>query len=264
MKKAFALLCLFIVLAKAVQSQPYECFGAFDFDSAYVVIGVSEVQGDKAEEMSRYNFVIDSHDDLVQLKKDWVFTKQPYHKGFKNSVFIHVAKDKKYITTPGIVSCTPSISGLSVRGDYYPISPETIEKLHQSHPLNYVSEKRAFGTVEQYQEYHDSVMKQPSLLFIIEPNIKLRGIFTVKIKKTDKLPHPKAIIEELTREFTRFVDKDEFQMYYGGSIEDALDTIYVKIKVWSSRKLYDAYRDDKFEISGWQPNDIFATTYWRL
>ena len=261
--KIFWLSFLLTVCTIVSRSQTYECFGKFDFDSAYAVVGICTTpDGD----MSRYNFIIDKHDDLVQLKKDWVFTKQSGHHVSKSWFSAYITKEKKFVTTPGLISCGSSSCGVLYRDVFYDIPQEMLEKLHQSHPLQYTSQRRALKTVEQYQAYYDSVMKQPSLLFVIEPNVKIRGTFTVTVEKTDQLPHPKAIIEKLDDEFIRIVPKDEFVCSYAPTLESikGLNSRYITITVQASQRLFNGYRNDTFTIGEWKPRDLFLTTYWRL
>src|SRR5579872_7389314 len=84
--------------------QRVESFGGIDFDSSYTVIGIGQHHKAGDDSLPRFWFILDNPQDLLQLKKEWVFKNRPLHMYFEtNDVDIFVIKDKRLVPSSAMI-----------------------------------------------------------------------------------------------------------------------------------------------------------------
>ncbi len=257
--------CLFfgLVFQTSLLAQQSEPFKGIDFDSSFCILGVAENHGGLEESMQKFTFIIDNPDDMIKLKKEWIFKNQVSKISIEpKPINIFIIRDKR-LFNPG--SLIYPIQGIIKSGNnWYEFDTSKLIQLHQDHPLKYHTKKYRFDTYTQYAAFGNSLLHDSSLLFFFQPNLTYEGKFTIIAHRTSDPASPAFALRDINKELELLAPSNTFQASYITNDSFNIATIdRVKITVECSKTLYDKYKSRRNKKGEWIPSVIEIKAYWR-
>jgi len=244
-------------------AQKVEFFPKIAFDSTYSVVGTFDYPNDPNDTTIREGFLIDKLDDLVKLKKEWVFSERvPTVSLEGNSITVYTIQEKRTAQKVGLIY--PSQGIINSDGRWYYFDVKKYTAFFNNHLIKYHAQNKVFENYQQYVAYGNALLTDSSVLFFFEPDRRFEGKFTITVDRKSSPSDPYYKLWDIKRELSYKFSNEFFQCSIVKSDSFNLTSKdKVKITVESSRNLYDKYNSKKNVKSDWTPTPIDIRIYRR-
>jgi hypothetical protein len=208
----------------------------------------------------KYHFYITSKQDLIKLKKKWIFDHPVKSHLSDNTFTFYVLKNKEIVHTGTI---NPELSSIRVNSGWYSFDTTMLGSLHNANPLKYRSIERTFNDVKSYLAYYDSAKQTQGFLFSYRPDTRFEGEYTVTVKKTAQTPHPQGAMDFIKSKFPNDVTRESCNMSYA---VDDYNLKYLndrfRLTFESKESLYQILKKSELDVQDWKLRKFITTTFW--
>lgn len=224
-------------------------FNSYTFDTTDAIIGIGFFDS-TYNNSDRFSFIIDKIDDLNELKKSWKFKAVKPVKD-KHAFTIYFTKDKVIQSSWLIFLESKAIATYE---GYYNFDTMLLSKLHTKSPLAYNVHFDTISNKNDFPRFRDSVIVDPTFLFLEEPNMFYEGSFDIMLKEGAKIS-TEDIEKRIVRRFKRITPKPAYYVYLkeGGKT----------YSVMCSQSVSEQFSDPDLQKSGWVPSRYIIKSYWR-
>jgi hypothetical protein len=259
----YFLTTIFCFVLCRVAGQKVEFFTNINFDSSYCLVGTNDYLNDKNDTIGRIGFLIDKVEDLLKLKKEWIFRKKvPRLNIENNSITIYTIQAKRTVQKVALIY--PKQGIISCNNGWYYFDLKKYIDLFNKHRIIYRSAFRSFSKYSDYAAYGNSILNDSTLLFFLEPDDRFEGKFTLTGNRTNDPADPFFVLSNINQELLTMAGKDSFEC---GLIQnDSLNERSrdkVKITIKCSKSLYEKYKNERYKKSEWTPLSLDIKLFWK-
>ncbi|MEO8416331.1 MAG: hypothetical protein ABI472_21900 [Ginsengibacter sp.] len=244
----------FVFNAIFSRAQKFSVFEDINFDSTYSVIALSSSFSDHNKDSKTYSFLIGNVEDLNKIKREWtVNIVQPTISIEEYSISIYIVKDKQLVNSRLLIY--PGQGIIKARNNWYHFDMKKFNEIQTRYPLHSHSQTFKFDTDLDFALFYDSIHNTPSYLFLFEPYFEFEGHFDIIASRTSDPDSPISVLSAINKELEKLAPQEKMQAQHVLNDKFNLEhTDKVKIKVESSKKLYDAYHNKVNIKEKWIPS----------
>ncbi len=252
------LLVLFLTLiALSAKGQTNSLFEGIAFTDS-MKLAVMHSHTDQDDTYISYDLIIDSKQVFDSVAPLFTYGEEVANFVDEAEPTINLITGKKTIKSWSI---NPKNSSVRIKGKSYQFDTEKIKDLASNYPLEYTTEKKAFKSLKEFEDFKSSIQNDDLFLFMYEPNFKYEGSFQVRYKKSNKFRSPQDVSQHLKASLTEITEEDNFRIFYMFNDYNRKNRNQFTMTVESSRDLYDEFSDRKSKKLDWEDTVYSARVF---